>query len=155
MRTLNQFQRFFRTHEMRPDYRYQFFIGGTPVKRENSWGGIRVDYDNKELIGGDLEQSVYCCGVYEFGNISTPNKFVEEWKAIIEYMLIKEKLEYLRVETLTAPKDYKALEEALVACGFRLVTTINSRHAKRAIRDPKKRYKINIWEWLKPKDVQS
>jgi hypothetical protein len=140
MRTLAQCRAYFKKHDMRENYDYMYWVGQGTADR---WG-----YGNKaNQIGGGLCQASYCCGVMEFGSFygHTKPEYKEHWKCLMEYLLQKSKLTYLRTETITYQKQNETLDEVFTELGFRLVTTIPSAHGKRN----RQRYNIHVWEWLK------
>jgi hypothetical protein len=83
--------------------------------------------------------------VLELGRFEGGSEHPEHWKAILEYILRKEKVHYLRTETITQPGYTEAVEKVLPDVGFKLVTTLASSHGKRE----GKKYNINVWEWIK------
>jgi len=144
MRTIQQLNEYFKANKIgfNVDYGYTFNVGG--IIRTNGWG-------DKYFEGGihlsfEVSQSTYCCGIMEMGCFNGADLHSKHWEAALEYMLRKEKLKYLRTETITQKSTpCKALEAALKAVGFRLVTTVPSEHGKRE----GQHYKIKVWEWLR------
>lgn len=143
MRTLRQVNAYFKKHNIKQDtgargYDFRFHIGDvkhpkvyqwTPDSWENSFGCV-------------VSQSTFCCGVFEAGSYSGFKTSVDHWAAILEYMLLKTKHPYLRTETITLRNEMKNIDEALAKVGFKLVTTVKSKHGKG-------KYDIKVWEWLK------
>lgn len=148
MRTLKELQAYFKEHKMvnaRRYENYKFVIGGVK-KGGGGYSWVGPYWEGGTWIGCAISQASHCCGVMEMGCFSGGNEDVDHWKALIEYVLIKEKLTYLRAETITDKDPHINLEKAMIELGFRLVTTIPSKHGKRE----HKKYDIHVWEWLKP-----
>ena len=149
MRTLAQLKQYFKDNKVNFDdenYDYTFNIGG---KKQGGHGFWESPYFiDGTTMSASVSQSTYCCGIQEMGCFASPNKYSKHWEAILEYIIRKEKVKYLRTETINSKNNsHAALDKALKAVGFRLVTTVPSGHNRD---NPKERhYKIKIWEWLK------
>ncbi len=152
MRTLKQLRNYFKESSIYVDddeYGYFFNVGGEKVlANQGSWYA-GYEWEGGEKLSCEIGEATHCCGVLEMGRFYNSEKYPEHWQAIFEFIIKKNKLSYLRTETIT-DKDFscKAVEEALEKVGFRLVTTIPSKHGKRE----GKRYSIKVWEWLKPRE---
>lgn len=149
MRTLKQLDAYFKKHKIgvKKNYSsYELNVGGTK-KSYNDWGERKWYFEGGITIRCEINQASFCCGVCEMGSFGGgKEEDAEHWKALIEYILRCEKLTYLRTETITDGNPHTAIEKALKEIGFRLVTTVPSKHGKRE----GKKYDIHVWEWLKP-----
>ena len=148
MRTLAQLNKYFKDNKVYFDgsnYNYTFNVGGKKRTGNDWWGN---DYSGGTELSANIEQATFCCGLREMGQFCSPNKYPKHWEAILEFILRKEKVKYLRTETINNKSNsHAALDKALKAVGFRLVTTVPSGHNRD---NPKeKHYKIKVWEWLK------
>lgn len=145
-----------RNEESMDDYEHDwsFHVNGKKENLKAEWFGGK---DYIAITGGiilniGIRRAPYCCGVYEIGDFTNGDRYPHIWEAIIEYFLLVSRLPYLRTETITKSGTTQAVEIALKKLNFRLVTTIPSGHAKR---NKEKLYKINVWEWIKPKKVRN
>lgn len=157
MRTIKALKAYFKTHGMQQEredreYSYKFNIGGKLKKDSSRYSWNPTYFDGGTWIGANLSNATYCCGVREMGSFNGGKENIKHWTAILEYVLQKEKLPYLRTETITKENQHKALEKALVKTGFRLVTTIPSRHNEQDGLSPQEQYNVKVWEYLKPNE---
>ena len=107
------------------------------------------DFTSWRLCSLEESASIYCCGLYDFGQFDLNNEknnypytkgplaTQEQWEVLLQYYILSSKRKYFRCSTLSL-KSYKYLEVVLKNLGFILRAKINSRHSKH--------YKILLWD---------
>ena len=108
------------------------------------------DFTSWRLCSLEESASIYCCGLYDFGQFDLRNERIdpypyidgplatqEQWEVLLQYYIISSKRKYFRCSTLSL-KNNKYLEAALKNLKFNLLAKIKSRHSRT--------YKILIWD---------